>query len=386
MPSTHLRKTVLSAARRVVVKMGTQLLTAPDGKLDQPFLQHIALQVFTLRQRGFEVSIVSSGAIGAGCAELGLKERPKDVADQQAVAAVGQRRLMTHIHEAFEPHGLKVGQLLLTRSDFDDRARFLNLRNCVHRLHEMGCVPVVNENDTVAVEEIRFGDNDLLAALMCNALQAEALVIFSVVDGLLDGQGKRIDLVESVLEATSLDRKDKSKMGSGGMTTKLEAARIVTEAGQIAVVANGRAPNALVRLFDGEALGTVFAPASRRLDSRERWIGLTKRPRGTIRIDAGAAEALCGRGKSLLPSGVTGVDGQFDRGEVVRVCDANDHEIARGLSNYASDEMEQIRGKKSSQIEKILGRASYAEAIHRDNLVLTGADHRPQDPQPATPA
>ncbi|MCX5660308.1 MAG: glutamate 5-kinase [Planctomycetota bacterium] len=386
MPSTHLRQNVLVHARRVVVKMGTQLLTGPGGKLDQAFLGRIAAQIAALRERKFEVTVVSSGAIGAGCAELELKERPKDVADLQAVAAVGQRRLMTHLHEAFEPHGLKVGQLLLTRSDFDDRVRFLNLRNCVNRLHVMGCVPVVNENDTVAVEEIRFGDNDLLAALMANAVQAEALVIFSVVDGLLDGHGKRIDLVESMAEATSHDRKDKSKLGSGGMTTKLEAARIVTESGHIAVVANGREPDALLKIFSGAPIGTVFAPAARRLDGRERWIGLTKRPHGTLSIDDGAVAALCARGKSLLPSGVTAIDGRFDRGEVVRVCDSAGKEIARGLTNYSSEEIAQVMGKKSSQIEKVLGRAAYAEAIHRDNLVLTAADPSGRNPQSSHPA
>lgn len=377
MPSTELRKTVLTSARRLVVKMGTQLLTAPGsgpgGKLDLPFLGRIAGQIAQLRNQGYEVTVVSSGAIGAGCAELGLKSRPKDVADQQAVAAVGQRRLMTHLHEAFEPFHLNVGQLLLTRSDFDDRVRFLNLRNCITRLQQMGCIPIINENDTVAVEEIRFGDNDLLAALTCNAVHADALVLLSVVDGLLDGQGQRIDLVRDVLEVRQLDRKDKSKLGSGGMTTKLEAARLVTHAGQIAVIANGREPDVLPRIFAGERVGTLFAPAARKLDSRERWIGLTKRPAGAVTIDQGACLALQQRGKSLLAGGITELTGQFERGELILVRDPQGRVIARGLSNYSGEEIRLIMGKKSSQFEKILGRVSFAEVIHRDNLVLVEA-------------
>ncbi|MCE9589868.1 MAG: glutamate 5-kinase [Planctomycetes bacterium] len=370
MTSTALRQTALAPARRVVVKLGTQLLTAQAGGLDTAFMSDMAGQIARLRGRGVEVTLVSSGAIGAGCAELNLKSRPRDVAEQQAVAAVGQRRLMTHWHEAFAQHGLRVAQLLLTRSDFDDRPRFLNIRNCVGHLHSIGCVPIVNENDTVAVEEIRFGDNDLLAALMCNAVHADALVILSVVDGLLDADGQRIDVVENVRNATALDRKEKSKLGSGGMTTKLEAARLVTDAGEAAVVAHGRTADVLNLIFTAQPVGTLFAPAARKLASRDRWIGMTGRPAGVITVDEGASSALRQRGKSLLASGIKEVTGRFESGAIVLIRDAGGNDVARGLTNYSAEEARLIMGRKSSQFEGILGRTAFAEVVHRDNLVL----------------
>ncbi len=373
MPSTAIRQSVLAAARRVVVKLGTQVLTGKDGFLDLPYLASIAHQVATLRERGYEVTIVSSGAIGAGCRELGLAKRPTDVAMQQAVAAVGQRRLMTHMHEAFAPHQLKVAQLLLTRSDFDDRLRYLNIRNCIAHLHKLACVPIVNENDTVAVDELRFGDNDQLSALLCNALKAQALILLSVVDGLLDEKNQVIDLVADVTSVTSLVRAEKSALGTGGARSKLESARIVTEAGEAVVIAHGRAPDVLLRVLCGEKVGTVFAPRQGRLDSRQRWIGLTKRPAGTLTIDDGAVAALTQRGKSLLATGVTQTTGRFEVGEVLLVRDLRGREIARGLTNHSSEELRLIMGKKSSQFEKLLGRPAFAEIIHRDNLVLTPA-------------
>jgi len=374
MPSTHLRQTVLAAARRIVVKFGTQLLTGADGQLDVEYFRQVAAQVADLRQRGFEITVVSSGAIGAGLRELGIAKRPRDVAELQAIAAVGQRRLMTHLHDAFAPHKLHVGQVLVTRSDFDDRVRYLNIRNCIAHLHRMNCVPILNENDTVAVDEIRFGDNDQLAALTCNALRADALVLLTVVNGLLDDKGERIDLVEDIGAACGMVRSEKSKLGTGGMSSKLTAARQATDAGEIAVIANGREPDVLRRLFgsDSRGIGTVFAPKQKKLDSRRRWIGLTKRPAGTLTVDEGAAAALS-RGKSLLPAGITTVAGDFERGDVLAIIDPHGSEIARGLSNYSAEETRQIKGKKTSELEKVLGRLGYDEVIHRDNMVLTGA-------------
>ena len=345
------------------------------------YLYDLASQIAELRARKIEVTLVSSGAIGAGCSELGLPRRPKDVADLQAVAAVGQRCLMTHIHQAFEKHGLTVAQLLLTRGDFDDRVRYLNIRNCVTHLHRLGCVPVVNENDTVAVDELRFIDsdqmattmeNDVLAALMCNALRSDALILLSIVDGLFDQAGRTIDLVEDASTAIGLAHAGTSGQGSGGMATKLEAARMVTEAGEIAVIAHGRQKRVLPRLFEAECLGTVFAPAARKLDSRRRWIGLTKRAAGTVTIDDGAVTAVTARGKSLLARGIVATAGQFERGDVLLIRGETHGEIARGLSNYSAAELAKIMGKKSNQFERILGRLAYAEVIHRDNLVVTG--------------
>lgn len=373
MPSTEVRQNVLTKARRVVVKIGTHLITrektARPG-IDTAFLRQIAAQIAELDGAGYEVTLVSSGAIGAGCAELGLDKRPTDVADQQAVAAIGQRRLMTHMHDVFSKHKLGVGQVLLTRSDFDERARFLNIRNCIHKLHELGCIPILNENDAVAVEELRFGDNDLLAALTANALRADALILLTIVDGLLDEEDNVIDLVDDVLRFIGLAKRSGNAFSSGGMQTKLEAARLVVEAGEVAVIANGREKHVLHRLLSGEKLGTVFLPAGRKLDSRQRWIGLTARPAGTVSVDDGAAAALVSRGKSLLASGISQITGMFDRGDVVLVRDGAGREIARGLSNYNADELRLIMGKRSNQFEKILGRPAYAEVIHRDNLVL----------------
>lgn len=374
MPSSELRQHVLAAARHVVVKLGTQVLhrqgDAEPG-LDLAFLRDMAGQIAALRATGREVTLVCSGAIGAGCVALKLGARPSDVAELQAVAAVGQRVLMSHLHDAFAEHGIEVGQVLLTADDFDHRTRFLHIRNCIHTLHRFGCVPVVNENDTVAIEELTFGDNDALAAQITNAMRADAMILLTVVDGLLDADNNVIDLVDGTAGAKSLIRSDKSALGTGGIGTKIEAARLATEAGEIAVIANGREPDVLPRLFACEKLGTVFVPADRKLDSRSRWIGLTKRPAGTVTIDAGAARALQDKGRSLLAKGVTACQGDFVGGAVVLVRDGKGHEIARGLCNYSGAELRQVLGRHSDEFAAILGRDSYAEVIHRDNLVLS---------------
>ncbi len=372
MPSTQIRQAILASAHRVVVKLGTQLLTkrgAAAPSLDLRYIRGMAGQIAGLYQQGFEVTVVSSGAVGAGCAELGLDQRPRYLADQQAIAAVGQRRLMTHMHDAFAPHGLGIGQVLLTRGDFDDRVRYLNFRNCIAQIHKLGCIPILNENDTVSVDELRFGDNDLLAAMACNALRADALILLTVVDGLLDADGERIDLVQDMQQAMRVARRDTTALGTGGMATKLEAAKLVTDAGEIAVIANGREPRVLHRLFDAKPLGTVFAPATRKLSTRDRWIGLTKRPAGTVTVDWGAAAALTKHGKSLLASGITHVSGRFEQGQVIAVVDPAGCPIARGLTNYSAAELRKIMGKRSNQFEKLLGRPGFAAVIHRDNLV-----------------
>ncbi|QDU72495.1 glutamate 5-kinase [Mucisphaera calidilacus] len=373
MPSSSLRRERLVPARHLVVKVGTALLTrdADEGPgLDTEFIAALAKQIGTLSKQGYEITLVSSGAVGAGCVELGVEKRPEDVAELQAAAAVGQRRLMTHLHDALKPYGLRVGQLLLTRHDFDDRERFLNIRNCVTKLHELGCLPVLNENDSVAVDEIRFGDNDLLAALTTNALAAEALILLTTVDGLLDDDGKVVDLVENIQEQIGLVRTEGSSWGRGGMSTKLESARLVTEAGEVAVIAHGREKNVLLRLMKGEKLGTCFLPSERKLDSRSRWIGLTKRPDGTLSVDTGASAAVVDNGKSLLAKGITDVTGRFERGSLVVVRDPQGREIGRGLINYNSDETRSIMGLDSDRFAERLGRPGFTEVIHRDNLVV----------------
>ena len=375
MPSTELRQTVLRDAKRVVVKVGTQLITrtTADGPgIDTAFLSSLLSQIKTLRDKGIEVVLVCSGAIGAGCAELGLAKKPTDIAQQQAVAAVGQRKLMAHLHSAAKRRGMAVGQVLLTRADFDDRVRFLNIRNCITTLHGMDILPVLNENDTVAVDELRFGDNDMLAALTANALRADAMILLTSAEGLLDGDDHVIDLCEDPIAAQQHARQTQSTWGTGGIAAKLEAVRVVCEAGELAVIAPGTRKHVLIDLLKGERIGTVFtSPArSKKLDSRERWIALTARPAGTVTIDDGAAKALTTRGKSLLASGITEVTGRFDRGDVLMVRDTNGRELARGLSNYTADELALIKGKRSAQFEKLLGRPAYTAVVHRDNLVV----------------
>jgi glutamate 5-kinase len=367
------RQQYLSAVHGLVVKLGSQLLTDKQGQLDAAFLGAIAGQVVDLRRRGVHVTIVSSGAISAGMGELKLSTRPKDLALLQAVAAVGQRRLMDAWAAAFAPHAIPVGQILLTREDMDRRARFLNLRNTIHALQELGGVAIINENDTISTDEIvriSFGDNDILAALVAHVLRADLLVLMTVVDGLLDAQGKPVRLVESIEQAQQLVRKEKSQLGKGGMDSKLSAARTVTDAGEAMVVADGRMERVLVRVLDGEPLGTLFVPNIKKRSSRSRWIGSAARPAGAIVVDDGAVRALVEKNKSLLPAGVTTVRGQFDKGDVVSVEGPDGREIARGLSNYPSALVAQVQGKRTAEVRTMLGEAAYDEVVHRDNLVV----------------
>lgn len=371
--SVKLRQDVLTNARRIVIKLGSQLLTNAKGELDTRYMSRIADQVSELIQDGRQVTLVSSGAIAMGRKMLKLDRRPKDVGVLQAVASVGQTGLMNRWHDFFKKHDLHAAQMLLTRDDIEDRNRYLNIRNCIGELHEIGGVPIINENDTVSVAELRFGDNDVLAALVANALGAEALILLSVVDGLHDGNDQPMDRVDDVNAVRAHIRQGTSTMGTGGMVTKLEAARMVTDAGEVAVIANGRTPNVIRRLMSGEKLGTVFMPRPRRLGQRQRWIGQAVRPAGTLAVDDGAVKALTQQGRSLLATGITDVVGQYKKGDVVVVRDGRGHEVARGLINYDSDETRVIMGKKTSQFETLLGRSAYAEVVHRDNLVITSA-------------
>ena len=368
------RQRYLASVRTVVVKLGTQLLSDGDGRLDAAFIGRVAGQVAALRARGIRVTIVSSGAVGAGLRELGLPKRPTDLAKLQAVAAVGQRRLMDVWNDAFEPHAIKVAQVLLTREDVDERTRFLNLRNTIHAIHEFGAVPIINENDTVSTDEIvkiTFGDNDILAALVTHALRADLLVLLTVVDGILDGDGNPVRLVESIGAARDLVRVDKSALGKGGMNSKVEAARMVTESGEAMIVANGRTEHILAQVLDGEEVGTLFVPpaAGRKRSSRGRWIG-SVRPAGTIVVDDGAARAVSQNNRSLLPAGVLKVEGAFARGDVVAIHAPDGRLLAQGLSNYAADDVARIRGKKTAEVRALLHEAAYDEVVHRDNLVL----------------
>jgi glutamate 5-kinase len=363
----------LASVRSLVVKLGTQLLSDANGRLDARFLATIAGQIAELRSRGIRVTIVSSGAIGCGLAELSLSQRPTDLARLQAVAAVGQRRLMDVWAAAFEPHHIPVAQLLLTREDINDRTRFLNLRNTISAVHEMNSIPIVNENDSVSTAElvkISFGDNDILAALLAHAMHANLLVLLSVVDGLLGDNDQPVRLVKKVQEGHGLVRKEKSPLGKGGMDSKLQAARMVTDAGDLMIIADGRTENILPRLLAGEELGTFFvSDSAKKRSSRGRWIG-SVHPAGTLVVDDGARKALIENNKSLLPAGIIKVTGDFTRGDIVAITTTDGTIIARGLSNYSATDMAIIHGKKTRQIRELLADAAYDEAVHRDNLVI----------------
>ena len=372
MPGTQVRQTVLKSARRIVVKVGTNALTDRTGRLDRETVANLSGQIAAIIRGGREVTLVSSGAVGAGMAELNLPERPRTLPMLQATAAVGQGELMRAFHDAFARHELKVAQILITRGDFEDRARYLNVRNTIAALQELRVVPVINENDTVGVEEreARYGDNDIVAALLANMLRADLLVMLTVVDGVM-AAGKLLDVVEDVEAASrSLPTGARSRLGTGGMASKLEAAAMVTSAGEVAVIANVRTPDVLGRLLSGETLGTVCLPAERKLSARRRWIGHVARARGKIYVDAGAAEALTTRGRSLLASGITEVAGRFAKGDNVAIVGPDGRQIARGLTNYSAGQIEQIRGLKSNQIAKVLGDKPYDEVVHRNNMTL----------------
>ncbi|MBC7783659.1 MAG: glutamate 5-kinase [Burkholderiales bacterium] len=365
-------RTPVAQVQSVVVKLGTQVLSDADRKLDSVYLHEIAAQVAALRSRGIAVTLVSSGAVGAGMSLLDMPKRPTDLATLQAVAAVGQRRLMDVWALAFEPHHLHVAQVLLTREDIDSRKRFLNLRNTIHAAQELGAVPIINENDTISTDEIvriSFGDNDILAANVACALRADLLIILSNVDGVLDEHGKPLRSIDRVEDAAALVRAEKSSLGKGGMSSKFEAARMMTSAGEMMIVAHGRAKDVLVRLISGEELGTLFMPRRNdRSSGKARWIGAV-RPAGKIIVDDGAARAIHERDVSLLPAGIVDLEGDFEKGDIVAIVTPTSHKIAHGLTNYSAADLAIIKGKKTSEVRAILKERAYDEVIHRDNLV-----------------
>jgi glutamate 5-kinase len=361
----------------VVVKVGTNVLTRGDGTLDPAHLQALADQIQRVRAGGRKVALVSSGAIGAGMGRLGLSSRPTDLRQLQACAAVGQAFLMRAYEDCLARHGIPTAQVLLTAGDFDSRARYLNARNTILTLLEYGCLPIINENDTVSVAEIRFGDNDHLAALVTNLLQAPLLVLLTVVDGLY-ASDPRTDPSATLLttvpeiDASIMEKagSSKSALGSGGMRSKLRAARLATVAGESVIIANGGTPGILDALFRAEPVGTLFLPHDRTMPAWKRWLGYTARPCGQLVVDAGARQAVQLQGRSLLPIGILRVGGAFGKGDVVALCDAEGIEFARGLSNYSSSDIERIRGLRSEQVREVIGDSAYEEVVHRDNLVV----------------
>ena len=375
-----MRTILLAHVKRVVIKIGSGVITNSAG-LDLDRIATFCEDVQQLRQRGYEVILVSSGAVAAGKADLGIVGRPKTIPLKQAAAAIGQSRLMRAYKDALGHHGLKAGQVLLTRDDLANRRRYLNARNTLMTLLEYGIVPIINENDTVVVDEIRFGDNDNLSAMATNLVEAQLLVILSDVDGLYDSDprsnpGARLisDVERITPEIEAMAGIEGSDLGTGGMVTKLKAAKRATLYGAGTAIINGRTAHNLLYLFDGHELGTYFLPARDPMAARKHWIAFTKKPKGKLILDEGAQKALTERGKSLLPSGIFKLDGSFERGDAVRLCDLDGNEFAKGVTNYTSAELSRIIGRKTREIAEILGYQYGDEVIHRDNLVMNTSD------------
>ncbi|MBI5970365.1 MAG: glutamate 5-kinase [Deltaproteobacteria bacterium] len=371
------RKKIIKKARRVVVKVGSAVVLPVRGVQDKPVFDRLAPDIHDWKKKGKEFVIVSSGAIALGMERLSMKERPATIPERQAVAAVGQSALMSSYEAAFSKYNEVVAQVLLTHDDFSDRKRFLNARNTLTTLLGYGMVPVINENDTVAVDEIKFGDNDRLSALTTNLVEADLLVILTNVDGLYDknpekdSSAKKIAFVEDV-DGIKPDwlTKGTSALGTGGIMSKCEAAKTAAHFGVPTVIAMGFSDEVLDGILEGADVGTFFLPKEDRLTSKKHWIAFSTRPSGRVFVDEGAKEALLKKGKSLLPSGIKDVDGAFDAGEVVHCVDLKGMEFARGVVNYSSMEIVKIKGIKTTEIVKTLGYKVYDEVIHRDNLVV----------------
>jgi glutamate 5-kinase len=367
----------LASARRVVVKIGSSLLTNAGAGLDRGAIADWAKQIAQLRSRGIEVLVVSSGAIAEGMKRLGWTKRPHAVNELQAAAAVGQMGLVQMWESCFSELGLHTAQVLLTHEDLGDRRRYLNARTTLKSLLGFGVVPIINENDTVVVDEIRFGDNDTLGALVTNLIEADALVILTDQKGLFSADPRKSPNAQLVSRAQAGDAAIEamaggagSALGSGGMLTKVLAAKRAARSGAHTVIAWGREPEVLLKLFAGEAIGTLLTAGTAPVAARKQWLADHLKPSGRITLDAGAVKALVSDGKSLLAIGATAVDGHFERGEVVSVAGPDGHEIARGLVNYGAAETARILRKPTSEIEAVLGYVAEPELIHRDNLVV----------------
>ncbi len=371
------KKPILERASRVVIKIGSQVLSSPEG-IEEKRVEGLVQDVATLHDQKKEIIIVSSGAVAAGLTGLGLKERPKTIPQKQALAAVGQIRLMSIYEKYFSHFGRNVAQLLLTHEDLANRRRYINARHTLQTLLESSIIPVVNENDTVAVEEMQFGDNDHLSSLVATLIGADLLVILSDVDGVYDHDPrlhKEAELISLITDIRGSMRKfggqSLSSYGTGGISSKIGAAEKAAAAGIPTLIANGLKAGILLKVFDTRAeTGTLVVPKEGRLTSRKHWIAFNLKPAGEIVVDQGAHHALAQKGKSLLPSGLREVRGTFGVGECVRCLDPKGGEFARGLVNYSAQELNQIKGLHTSKIEEVLGYKAYDEIIHRDDLVL----------------
>jgi len=359
---------------RIVIKVGTNLLAPADGLLDKSSIRALAEEIAALKKTGAGVVLVSSGAIGTGMGKMKITERPDSLREKQALAAIGQPILMQAYQECFGALGITIAQVLLNRQDFDDRSRYLNARNTMLSLLEMGVLPIINENDTVAVEEINFGDNDTLSALVAAKVSADWLFLLTDVDGLYIGgleKGKVIPKVAKItaeIEACAGETSSSGK-GTGGMKTKIMAAKIATASGVKMAIINGKSPEKISKMIEGEECGTVFLPG-KALEPRKSWIAFGTKCKGKLVVDAGAAAALTQKDKSLLASGIAAVEGKFAVGDQVGIFDTAGKELARGLTYFSAEDINKVKGKKSSEIKQILPDAAYEEVIHKDNLVI----------------
>ena len=371
-----LRQQYLSKARRVVLKLGSAVLTAADG-LNQPLIQRLVGEISHLRSEDREFILVSSGAIAAGCRKLGFSSRPAGIPQAQAVAAAGQSVMMHTYELAFAEFGLKVAQILLTHDDLESRHRFLNARNTLFTLLGWQVVPIINENDTVATDELKFGDNDNLAALICNLVGADLLVLLTDTDGLFDQDPRehpdarllhQVETINADIERAAGKRP--GALGRGGMVSKIQAAKKAGAAGLPTLIANGLTPGILEKIFAGQEVGTLFLPQDQKLTSRQYWLAYNVTPKGAILVDPGARKALVQGHKSLLPAGILEVFGGFRKGDAVHLMDTDGKPFAVGLTNYSAREIGRIKGRQSQEIAQSLGHKAYDEVVHRDNLVI----------------
>ena len=367
----------LRNSRRIVVKVGSSILASVEKGLLYDVFSHLTKEISDLKRQGFEFVLVSSGAIAAGMEKLGYKTRPQAITQKQATAAVGQTRLMNIYEDYFSRYQQMVAQILLTHDDLSHRRRFLNARNTLLTLLGLGIIPIINENDTVVVDEIKFGDNDNLSALITNLIGADLLIILTDMDGLCDSDprinphARCIPLVEEIdADLEGIVGESRSETGVGGMVSKIQAARKASRFGIPTVVARGNKEGVLRQILRGKEIGTLILPKTEALSSRKHWIAFNPKPKGDVIVDDGAKRAVVQKGKSLLPSGIMKIRGNFNRGDLVTCLGPRGREFARGLINYSATELEKIRGLRSDQIESTLGYKYSDEVIHRDDLVV----------------
>lgn len=373
----YYRQTLFDKAKRVVVKVGSAVLTQDRG-LNREVVNNLAQEITFLHNSGREVILVSSGAVAAGKKKLDISDSAElSIREKQALAAIGQSQLMHDYDEAFAKYNKTIAQILLTHSDLANRKRYLNVRNTLHTLFQLGVIPVINENDTVSTEELKFSDNDNLGALVANLIEADMFICLTDVDALYesnpsdDPNASAIYTVHKVTsEILKMAGNSKSILGTGGMLSKINAAKMVSAGGGSSFIGPGRKKDILKHLFSGEMVGTFFLPQKEKMQSRKRWIAYVLKPKGELVIDEGASRAICSKGKSLLPSGILQVTGEFEEGESVRCYNEKGQAVAVGLTNFSSESIEKIRGLHTNKIEKVLGYKDSDEVVHRDNLVL----------------